>query len=958
MNKKMQHEKYFSLRWKVFTASVCAAAFVIAPLLYFHLAVSAPVSRQFMEDSLSATLDKAALELNAVFREATTIAINLARQGELYHRLARSETGMLDPNEDAEKLIGSELARHIESFPDIVGAGIFYEPFVFTEEQKYRAFHGQWVPPVGPSRKVEYSMSRSNPKLDYHNQDWYRTLIPAGWNAKRHLYRDVVWTAPYRDQVSLVPITSVLTAMYSEDSLLLGLASVDCNLSFLTEIINNSRPTTSSIALLTSPQNKTFAAVSGLEGMNLEPVDQSPWMPYLLLNAPKDRFEMVPAYKDDGTAVRVYNRTLGNDMVYSLIIPENEVAAKAAAINRNFSLLICAAGILMLIGGWLFSRRLLGRLPEIVEIARDYASGRFDGTIQVKSGDELEILSGLLGDFRRYVESLTETAKFLNGGGFTNTPIFEDASDPARTAMRELGKTIALFSTELEQAASRIQAGETDFRFNSTLFSGTWQQNGKSLNVALNALEDPLQETVAVYRAVRQGRSPQIVHQRSGVFERHRVALNGLISKHQEDLRRIRLENESLELSRNRLREASEAKGRMLSGACNSFQNFLKKHIQLFADIGRISLASDIRRTVEACRSQASALLTQCNEIINYTQLEEGLIKISSARFNLYTTLFNIKDLLQVHANRRRQQLRLTIETGVPEEVTGDSRVLEGVLSHLLMQSVLHTEEGGVINLKVSKHSGMADVCTLTFSIIDTGGAGAAELRYSQIHDAMNTETPSSIGTGSGAMGLLIAERLINLMGGSLNIEMRPNVGVISQITIPFMFGLPQDSAEEEEASGIREAARLIDPSKHVLLVEDNLVNQKLTSGILKQAGYDVTIAGNGEEALSVIENQEFAMVLMDIALPLIDGIEVSRRIRASNKPYSSVPIIALTAFGFDHSLEKCRTGGMNGYLMKPLDKQALLDIVANFTGEKHGAEDKLKSDTNQNGNGSQPKYQ
>lgn len=282
-------------------------------LMIYQLVIVGPAIVHLQEDKLVLTLENNAAELNSYSRQHLDLATNLSRQGESFYELSRA-VGNVYAAKDWEFLVSRELIKAVRLSSSALGGGLFFEPNMFDPTMRYRGFYAQWVPAVGESRKVEATMAWSTPSSDYHNQNWYRMLIPKGWIANRHLYVDSAWSGPRRDPISLVPLISVGKAMYNDAGVLIGMSLVDWNLDQLAEVIDKSRPTPNTIAVLFSPTSKIFAAVAGLQGLNLEPLDKARWWKFLQLNPPQDRFEMIKDQEDGEVSIRLYSRMLTNGL--------------------------------------------------------------------------------------------------------------------------------------------------------------------------------------------------------------------------------------------------------------------------------------------------------------------------------------------------------------------------------------------------------------------------------------------------------------------------------------------------------------------------------------------------------------------------------------------------------------------------------------------------------------------
>lgn len=938
--KKIEHKIFFAMSIVFCLPIVC--------LFLYQLIISGPNAVKLREAHLSDDLDHISAHLNSLSRERADIAVNLARRGEFFRQLSQTGSDVTESKPEWDKTIGSEIAKAVEAFPSIIGGGIFYEPFAYDNKDKFRAYHAQWVPPVGLTRKVEFSITNSNPQIDYHNQDWYRTLIPAGWNAKRHLYKDVAWSAPYRDPVTLVPLITVLAAMYSEDSALIGLSSVDWSLDEVTQIIDQSRPTENSIALLFSPGTKTIAAVAGLQGLNLKPIEQVRWMPYLLLNAPQERYEMVPAEDDEGVPFRVYSHSLENGLIYSLIIPESDILAEVKSVSHHFFVILFSATLLGAALLHFFCRRYLGSLSALAQISSQYAAGDYSKKISFSSGDELESISYGLQSIQEYVERLGNQANRLAEGelGEELNPL--DLPDPVNQSMVKLRETIVAFTTELELIYGRVIVGETITRIDETQFLGEWRHNARLINQAMTMCDESLREAIAACDAMNNGDiAPRLLNKRRGIFEELRSSIDRTFQKQEKHKRELRLENEGLSLSRDEALLAGRAKTALVGNICEDFQPLLKGVQQNLQHILATSHSKEHEQLLTQTRQAVDTLLTLIEELAGYIHVDDGKVKPECKTFDLYKVLFDTKDLLVAHAMKKRQDFRLVIEENTPPSIIGDAGILEEILLSLISHSIHCTEEEGSILVKVEKTCETDETFTISFTITDTGGALFSRRREAFIRELNDGTREQLLSSGRGGLGILIAQRLIEVMGSSLELDPKFGIGVRYHFSVPFL--RPDWQIVDHVPHTAEDAGVFENSAGKVLLIEDNIANQKLAYQLLTKQGYNVTIAGSGEEALSELHYNKFDLILVDLVLPLCDGVETTRLIRTSERSYNSIPIVALTGEGQKNVRDRCVDSGMNGYLPKPLEPKALEDLLDTLETKKQEEKDKKLSAPNPN---------
>ena len=231
------------------------------------------------------------------------------------------------------------------------------------------------------------------------------------------------------------------------------------------------------------------------------------------------------------------------------------------------------------------------------------------------------------------------------------------------------------------------------------------------------------------------------------------------------------------------------------------------------------------------------------------------------------------------------------------------------------------TPEGGSVSLAITEEYSIDERITLRFSVKDTG-IGIPRDRQKAIFEPFSQadiSTPSQFG-GTG-LGLAISSNLISLMGGELSLESAPQQGSCFEFTLSFA---TRNSIVPPEYNSGPYASIAGSISLEILLVEDNLINQKVAQKLLEKDGHQVTIAENGEEALLAYHSERFDVILMDIKMPVMDGFTASQKIRERETSGNHVNIIAMTANALEGHREKCLEAGMDDYISKPISRENL----------------------------------
>ena len=347
------------------------------------------------------------------------------------------------------------------------------------------------------------------------------------------------------------------------------------------------------------------------------------------------------------------------------------------------------------------------------------------------------------------------------------------------------------------------------------------------------------------------------------------------------------------------------------------------------------SLDEDQREFAETIVISGDQLLAILNDLLDVSKLEAGKLDLEVIPFRPARIMEDTVAVMATRAEEKCLALNTAVDPDFPVSILGDPNRLRQILLNLLSNAIKFTSEGSVsLALELIAVDEDKDQVTLSFSVSDTGEGISGEARDKIFLAYTQESVDVARKYGGTGLGLVICRQLAGLMGGEISLESTLGQGSTFRLTAPFGLAEPGDAADAPDGTHENEHVR---PLK-LLLVEDNEINRTVALGMLKKRGHDVTLAVNGEEALKRIRGQDFDAVLMDRHMPVMNGIEATRRIRRMKGPVSKIPIIGVTAAATKQELDACLASGMDACVTKPIDPNDLAAALSRVTGEKPSA--------------------
>lgn len=355
---------------------------------------------------------------------------------------------------------------------------------------------------------------------------------------------------------------------------------------------------------------------------------------------------------------------------------------------------------------------------------------------------------------------------------------------------------------------------------------------------------------------------------------------------------------------------------------------------------GIIGMSSLLKKTklgpqqgeyAETIYQAATGLLTVINDILDFSKIEAGKVALENSEFDLSKELQHINNLLAFSAKQKGISFLINLDKNLNTSVIGDSGRLRQVLFNLVSNAIKFTNQGSVtLNAKIS-NTGTADVTKVLFSISDTG-IGIPEEALSRMFKAFSqADNSTSRVYGGTGLGLSVAQRLVTLMGSKIDLQSKVQVGSTFSFELTFKNGSPLRRQEPKAIEKVYDFSEF-----HLLCVEDNQMNQKVLSGLLDQTNCKYSLAANGNEALDLLRQFKFDLILMDCQMPEMDGYEATRIIRTSlTLNAQNIPILALTAGVTRAERQKCISSGMNDLITKPIEPNELLNKLETYLQRK-----------------------
>ncbi|TKG92317.1 hybrid sensor histidine kinase/response regulator [Puteibacter caeruleilacunae] len=392
-------------------------------------------------------------------------------------------------------------------------------------------------------------------------------------------------------------------------------------------------------------------------------------------------------------------------------------------------------------------------------------------------------------------------------------------------------------------------------------------------------------------------------------------------------LKDLEQSNTELRIAKEKAEAATRSKSLFLASMTHEIRSPMNGIMGISRLLMKSKLNDEQRDLLEVINTSGENLLQIVNDILDFSKIEAGKVELDKINFNLRALVNNIYHLLNFKAIEKGLNMSVYISPDVPDTLFGDPLRINQVLMNLCNNAVKFTQKGS-IKLEVKTEEIRDNSVVLFISIRDTGIGIAEDVQKQLFQEYQQSDTSTSRKFGGTGLGLAISKNLITLMNGDIGVNSRPGIGSEFWIRLELKH---EDQKMKEE---IREEEEAICNKISILVAEDNPINQKVAQLTLKQLGLQCDIAKNGQEAFNLYKENDYDLILMDMQMPIMDGLTATKEIRAfekANNVKKEALIVALTASTHVDEQDICFEAGMNDFLSKPFKEKDLKQILKRY---------------------------
>ncbi|WP_051822168.1 PAS domain-containing hybrid sensor histidine kinase/response regulator [Desulfonatronum thiodismutans] len=451
----------------------------------------------------------------------------------------------------------------------------------------------------------------------------------------------------------------------------------------------------------------------------------------------------------------------------------------------------------------------------------------------------------------------------------------------------------------------------------------------KALEITQDCIENQAESLTLEFRLKAKDGSWRWILGRGSVLSRDALGRATRLIGTNQDITKLKQVEQALVLAKERAEAANRAKSEFLANMSHEIRTPINGIMGMLQLLSNTALSDKQQHYIQLAASSAERLTRLLSDILDLSQVEAGKMMIRETTFSMEELQDSITGLFSVTARSKGIALECAVDPAISPRLIGDEARVRQVLFNLIGNALKFCDTGKVTVEMAPIRSWKPGAVRILFSVTDTG-IGMPENKLRELFEPFTqldgSHTRKYQGSG---LGLAIVKRLIELMDGRLCVESRQGEG--TSVYFDLYFKLPDDVALPEDPPAPSVPAP---PNLRILLAEDDPSNSYPTVKRLERAGHAVTLAEDGRQALDLLKDRDFDCILMDIQMPVMNGIEAAKTIRSSTDlgPKKDIPIIALTAFAMDGDREKFLEAGMNDYLAKPVLKKDLTKALEKIT--------------------------
>ncbi len=418
-----------------------------------------------------------------------------------------------------------------------------------------------------------------------------------------------------------------------------------------------------------------------------------------------------------------------------------------------------------------------------------------------------------------------------------------------------------------------------------------------------------------------------------------------LAAYHQDLERQVTERTREFNTAKNVAEAASQAKSDFLATMSHEIRTPMSGVIGFAHLLRKTSLSEQQTEYVDTIITSAQSLLEIIDDILNFSKMEAGKVSLECSSFVFQTLIHDVEVLFMLKAEEKGLTLTTTVADDVPPMLYGDSSRIRQILINLVGNAIKFTDEGSV-SITIEKEEIKGDQVTLNIIVSDTGIGISKEQQLQLFQPFQQCDRSITRNYGGTGLGLVIAQRLAYLMNGEITLKSTPGVGSTFSVHISLAISNSSNLADNsrlrdghetiQDSADIQEYTDALFKTLTILVVDDSQVNLTLAKTLLSKKGAEVTAVTSALEALQIIENQKFDLILMDLEMPRMSGIEAARKIRATQG--TNLPIIAVTAHVLPQKRQDVLDAGMDDLLTKPYLPDQLYKIIAKWSGNDYAA--------------------